>query len=746
MAHRDCSICFLVFVLLGAPPFFAAAEEGTIHGRVTTSAGDPAVDVRVVILELNRSLYVDDDGRFEFTGVPFGDYHVQALSARFGSTVSEVTLSTPSIETTLVLGLSRHRERVVVTATRSGRGSAEVIQPVNVLDKNDLAATIKPSLGETLAQEAGIRSSFFGAGSARPIVRGQSGGRVRVLESGLGVGDASTTSPDHAVAIEPLGAERIEILRGPATLLYGGEAVGGVVNVLDGRIPEYRASRPIGGTLQLGFDSASEESSGALASTGGRGSFAWYADAFRRDGSDYEIPAFAVRGDPMSAAGTLPNSSVESDGGSVGLSWVGESGFLGIATKAYNSNYGIPPENVRIDLEQQRYDLRGGFDLGSKALTGLRFSIGTTDYRHVELEGAAVGTVFDTHAAEARVELTHGGSRWSGVFGAQLRRRDVDAIGAEAFVPTNETEQIALFVVEEFDPPGPARFEFGLRSERSELSTPVTTVADPLCANPFDRDFDTISGSAGFAWIGESGLALGASVSSASRAPSTEELYSCGEHVATLSFEIGNPSLKEETALGLDLSLRKRVGRVSGEISLFHYDYDDYIYEFDTGTTEPPMDPAGLPVFAFTQDGAEFSGLEVSGLIELKHTDALDLDLEVVGDHVRAELDSGDPVPRIPALSLGAGLVFNGPHWHGGARLRWYDDQTRNAPSETPTDSYTTLNANTGYRFVRGSVVHDVVLRLDNLTDEEIRPHTSRLKDELPLPGRSVGLIYKLVF
>ncbi|NIM01874.1 MAG: TonB-dependent receptor [Acidobacteria bacterium] len=745
MAYRKCSIFFPVFIFLLTLPS-SAADEGTIHGRVTTSAGDPALDVRVVIVELNRSLYVDAEGRFEFAGVPFGDYHVQALSPRFGSTVSEVTLGSPSVETALVLGQSRHRERVVVTATRSGRGSAEVIQPVNVLDKNDLAETIQPSLGETLAQEAGIRSSFFGAGSARPIVRGQSGGRVRVLESGLGVGDASTTSPDHAVAIEPLGAEQIEILRGPATLLYGGEAVGGVVNVLDGRIPEYRASKPIGGTLQLGFDSASDERSGAVALNGGGGSFAWYADAFRRDGSDYDIPGFSVRGDPLSDSGTLTNSSVESDGGSLGLSWVGESGFLGVATKAYNSNYGIPGEDVRIDLEQQRYDLRGGFDFRSGALAGLRFSIGTTDYRHVELEGTDVGTVFDTDADEARIELTHGRSRWKGVFGAQVQRRDVDAIGAEAFLPANETEQVAVFVVEEFDPDGPVRFEFGLRSERNELSTPVMVAADPLCADPLDRDFDTLSGSAGLAWIGTSGLALGASVSSASRAPSTEELYSCGEHVATLSFEVGNPSLSEETALGLDLSLRKRSGRVSGEINLFHYDYDDYIYEFDTGTTEPPMDPAGLPVFAFTQDGAEFSGVELSGLVELKHTEALDLDLEIVGDHVRAKLDSGDPVPRIPALSLGVGLVFNGPHWHGGARLRWYDDQTRNAPSETPTDGYTTLNANAGYRFVRGAVVHDFIVRLENVTDEEIRPHTSRLKDEVPLPGRSAGLIYKLVF
>ncbi|NIM62358.1 MAG: TonB-dependent receptor, partial [Acidobacteria bacterium] len=503
---------------------------------MTTSSGDPADDVRVVILELHRSVYVDADGRYEFTAVPLGDYHVQAISPRFGTTVSEISLSSSWVDADLVLGQSRHRERVVVTATRSGRGSAEVIQPVNVLDKNDLAETMQPSLGETLAQEPGIRSSYFGAGSARPIVRGQSGGRVRVLESGLGVGDASTTSPDHAVAIEPLGAQQIEILRGPATLLYGSTAVGGVVNVLDARIPEFRAAEPVSGSLQLGFDSASEGTSGALSLTGGTKSFAWYADASRRDGSDYDIPGFAVAGDPMSARGTLPNSSVESDGGSLGLSWVGKSGFVGVATKIFNTEYGIPAElDVRIDLEQQRYDLRGGFDFESGALTGLRFSAGTTDYRHVELEGASVGTVFDTAADEARVELTHGRKRWSGVVGAQLRRREVDAIGAEAFLPANDTDQFALFAVQELDPAGPLRFELGLRSERTEVSTPETLAAEPLCLDPVNRDFDTLSGSAGLAWIGSSGMALGVSISSASRAPSSEELYSCGEHVATVS-------------------------------------------------------------------------------------------------------------------------------------------------------------------------------------------------------------------
>ena len=465
--------------------------------------------------------------------------------------------------------------------------------------------------------------------------------------------------------------------------------------------------------------------------------------------------------DPLSDAGTLSNSSVESDGGSIGVSWVGERGFFGVSSKRFDTDYGIPArledpmvpppattdDSIRVDLQQRRYDLRGGFAIDKGALTGIRFGIGMTDYAHRELEGPSVGTTFYTDTAEGRVELTYGrGPRWNGVAGAQLRKRDVEAIGAEAFLPPNEVVRRALFAVQEYDPAGPLRWEFGLRADSTELSTAATVAAEPICADPVDRDFDTLSGSAGVAWIAESGLAVGVSLSRSSRAPGAEELYSCGEHIATLSFEAGEPTLDKESALGLDVSLRKRSGRFSGEINLFRYDYDDFIYEFDTGVTEPPMDPDGLPVFRFAQQGAEFSGLELSGLVELKHGERVDLDLELLGDYVRAELNDGEPVPRIPPLSLGAGLVFDGPHWHGAARVRWYDDQTRIASSETLTRGYTTLNATMGYRLAKSGVVHDFVLRLDNLTDEEIRPHTSRLKDLVPRPGRNVGLNYRLVF
>jgi iron complex outermembrane receptor protein len=727
----------------------AWADSGTIRGSVTTSSGAVANDVRVVILELNRDQFVDEAGRFEFTDVPYGEYHVQAMSPRFGSTVIELQLDASTAAQQIELGQSRHRERVVVTATRSGRGSAEVIQPVNVLDKADLVATMQPTIGETLAQEPGVRATYFGPGSSRPIIRGQSGGRVRVLEGGLGVGDASTTSPDHAVAVDPFSAEQVEILRGPSTLLYGGEAVGGVVNIIDGRIPEYRAAKALTGEINLQLGSVSDEKASAVKLDGGGGDFAWHGDFFRRDSNDYKIPGFAVVGDPLSDRDRIQNSSVQSNGGSLGGSWLMDNGFVGASVKRFTTNYGIPSsdEEVRIDLEQTRYDIRGGVDLGDGAIDGVRFSLATIDYEHIEFEDQMVGTIFSNDADEARVELTHGrGKRWSGVFGAQIRNRDVNAIGAEAFVPSNSTRQQALFAVQEFDVSGPLRWEFGLRAERTELSTPVTVAAQPACAMPLDRDFDTLSGSAGLAWIAEGGLALGASLTHAARSPNAEELYSCGEHVATQSFELGDPNLDIERANGLDLSLRKRFGRASGEINLFHYDYSDYIYEFDSGLTDPPMDPMGLPVFQFAQQGATFSGLELNSLFELRHRENFDLDLELIGDYVRAELDSGEATPRIPPLSLGIGLVFDGPRWHGAARLRWHDDQSRIATSETSTDSYTMVNANIGYRIASSGRVQDIVLRLNNLTNEEARPHTSRLKDLTPLPGREIGLTYRLIF
>ena len=555
----------LLLIGVGVP-----ALAGDVSGTVLAPGGEPAVDARVVLIELKRSLFVGQDGTFRFRDVPPGNYHIEAVSKGFGSTVHEIEVGAQELRLDLQLSVSMHRERIVVTATRGGRGSGEAVQPVNVLDEAALNERMEPTVGETLANEPGVSSSYFGPGSSRPIIRGQGGGRVRVLESGLGTGDASTVSPDHAVSTDMLTADQVEILRGPSTLLYGNTAVGGVVNVLDQRIPEYAPSKPISGTVNLRYADAAEEKSTSARLHGGAEHFAWYLDGFTRTTEDYAIPGRAVVDDPDSASGSLPNSDIETDGATLGLSWVSDTGFVGVSYRMLDSDYGIPAEleeapppvlgvmeqeGVRIDMEQRRFDLRGGFDTRLGPFNGVRFSFGATDYEHAELEGEEVGTRFFNDSHEARLELTHGESGpASGVIGVQYAKQDAEAVGLEAFLPPSVTDLAAVFAFEQIKS-GSMRYEIGLRAETTDVSSSETAATDPGCLDPRDRDFTTVSGSFGVAWLPNDKYTLGGTVSRAVRPPGAEELYSCGEHVATLSVERGDPNLDEETNLGVRSSV-----------------------------------------------------------------------------------------------------------------------------------------------------------------------------------------------
>jgi iron complex outermembrane receptor protein len=711
------------------------ADTATLEGKVTGPDGAPAADVRVLLVELHRTAFSDAEGHYAFSGIEPDYYHVQAVGAGIGSSVAEITLAAGENQLDLELNISPHQERIVVSATRSGRGSAELVQPVTVLDKTELGNKMQPTLGETLAREPGLSQTFYGTGSSRPIVRGQSASRVRVLEGGLGVGDASAASPDHAVSSDALVAEQVEILRGPATLLYGSTAVGGVVNVIDGRIPDHAPKKPIGGDLQLSYGSAAEETAAALSLDGGTGQFAWHVDALQRDSEDYEFAGNAIVGDPGSASGTLPNSAREADGATVGLAWVGDESFAGVSFRKFDTLYGIPvvleDEAISIDMEQQRYDLRSDFHVHWGFVEEIQFTAGATDYEHTELEGTEAGTRFLVESREGRLELHHRETGLlTGVLGVQHTEKDQEAIGEEAFLPPSNTSQSALFALERFDA-GPVDLELGLRLERSELEA----LGAP------SRDFDGVSGSAGLLWMPNQDYAVGLSLTRAERAPTAEELYSDGPHLATSSFEIGDPDLSMEESTGIDLSLRKQQGRITGEVTLFANDYDGFIFETPTGAI---MDE--LPVFQFVQDDADFHGIELDTLIGLMHTETKHLDLRIFGDLVRAELDDGTPLPFIPSERLGVGIDYIDGAWEAGVELIATAEQDRVPDFVTETDSHTMVNASVGRRLVRNGLVHKLSLRGTNLTDEEARAATSRVKDLVPMPGRDLRVMYSLFF
>ncbi len=651
-------------------------------------------------------------------------------------------------------------DELVVTASPLQPGSEDVVQPVTVIAGEELDAKKAGTLGETVAKEVGVQSSFFGAGVGRPIIRGQDGARVQVLEGGIGALDVSTVSADHAVTIEPFLADQIEILKGPATLLYGSGAVGGAVNVVDGRIPETLPDAAISGRAELRGSTGADERTGLLRLDGGSGAFAWHADAFRRETSDYEIPGFAENEhahdgegeahqeeEERGAFGTLPNTSLQTEGGALGGSWVGGRGFFGASVSTYRSNYGIPghanededepagdeheEEIVRIDLEQLRYDFKGALIEPFAGTESLRFRFGRNDYKHVELEGDEIGTRFDNQGFEGRIELVHAPlAGWRGATGLQFGQRDFEAIGAEAFVPPSATDDVGVFLLEERDLKR-WKFELGARYDQVEIAPEGIA----------GRDFSAVSASLGAIWRATEALHFSAGFDRAERAPSAEELFSNGAHVATASFEIGDASLDSEVANQLELGAHLHVGTLTAKLAVFENRYDDYIYLDDAGTEQDD-----LPLRLWTQGDATFRGLEAETTLRLTENASGRWDLRFFGDKVRASLDAGGALPRIVPARIGGGLKWEREGWRASMGAIRHADQDRVAALEESTAGYTLVDAHIAYHWDGARVGWEVFVDGNNLTDREARVHTSFLKDLAPLPGRSIAFGVRAFF
>jgi len=744
-------IALTLLMLLAVPTVFAQATA-SISGTVKTSEGTAVTDAVVTLVEARRSVTASADGAFRFQNVRPGHYHLRAESRRLGAAVGEAEIAAGADRTVeIVLDPAVHAEEIVVTAGES-RSESEVYQPVTVIRDDEIAQQLQPTIGETLNDEPGVSSTYFGPGSSRPIIRGLGADRIRILSEGLGTSDASNISPDHAVTVDPASARQIEIVRGPATLLYGSNAVGGVVNVLDERIPSSVSTERIGGHVDLRGGTVSDERTGSLALDGGAGRFAWHVDITKRDTNDYEIPGPAEQEhegeEPAEDTGILENSSLESQAGTIGASFVGERGFFGVAFNRFETNYGIPghehheeelsmnqeeeEEFVRIDMEQTRFDIKGELrDLGF--FRNVRLRLGSTDYEHVELEGDEVGTRFTNEGFEGRLEATHQPlGRLRGSIGVQVSESDFAAIGEEAFVPPSTTESQAAFLFEEI-PGERVDFQFGARFESQDISVDSDELPD--------LSFDGVSASVGTIYRPVEGFAIAASLARATRLPTSTELYANGPHIATSQFEIGDVNLEEETSLGLDLSFRKTEGRLRGQINLFNNSFDGYIFDTPTGDEED-----GLPVFQYVQADATFRGIEVDAHTEIFHSGMNHLELEAGADYVRGELDDDGNLPRIPPLRLSAGLRFQGSALSASAEVRRYSKQDDVAAFEEATDGYTLVNATVGYRFFAANTVHDLMLRGTNLTDELARQHTSPLKESAPLPGRDFTLAYRVTF
>lgn len=652
-------------------------------------------------------------------------------------------------------------EDIVVTGF--ARRRSDVLSGVSVVGGEELSRELRPTLGETLARQPGVSATSFGPNASRPVLRGFQGDRVRILTDGIGSLDASSSSADHAVAINPLTAERIEVLRGPAALLFGSAAIGGVVNVIDSRIPRRLPEEPLHAQGVLTYGTAADERSlNGTVDVPLAGHFVVHLDGNYTRTDDLEVGGFvltralreqaAASPDPAirelaQLRDRLPNSGGETSDLAAGLAWVGGASHVGFSVNRYDSLYGVPirfsldpsveAEAPRIDVRQWREDVRAEIDTGTGFLDSVRFRAGHADYRHFELEPTgAIATTFRNDGWEGRLEAVQsveGG--WGGGFGAQYFRRDAAVEGEEKFLPANLTEQLGLFVLQTLDL-GAFKAEAGARYEHSRLRAD----ADADIGNPaLARDFDAFSASAGASYALAQGLRFGLNASHSQRAPSAEELFANGPHAGTQSFELGDPALGVEKSWGLEGTLHFTGDGFSLSGSLFHSWFDGYIYEAPTGAIADD-----LPVFAYRQDDARYFGVEFEGSARLARIGSVTLNADAVADYVRATIDSAGPAPRIPPVRLLGGIEAQSDNFNGRVEVEWVGDQDRTADFETRTDGYAMVNASLDFHpFGHGT---SLVFSANNLFDVVGRRHASFLKDYAPLAGRDLRVSARVSF
>ena len=639
-------------------------------------------------------------------------------------------------------GRGHERELEEITVTATPLPGQDLVQPAAILAGAELEDRRAATIGDTVSHEVGVQSSYFGPGVGRPIIRGLEGGRVQVLSGGVGALDVSTVSVDHAVTIEPFLAEQIEVLKGPATLLYGSGAIGGIVNVVDGRIPEI-ADNGLHGRAEVRTNTNSGEIAGMGRVDFSNASHGLHVDFASRHTDDYEIG-----GDEDEP---LENSAIETTSGAVGYSHFGDYGFAGVSLSRYDTLYGIPgghshghddghdgedddeeeghdEESVRIDMKQTRVDFKAGLDAPFAGVERILLRGAHNDYAHDELEGGEVGTHFENQAWEGRVEAIHSTlGPFDGAVGLQLVRRDFEAVGEEAFVPPSRTDDVGVFLLEQAEL-GAVTLELGARYDDVEIET-----ADGRSAG-----FGASSLSAGAIWAFAEGFDLHLNLDRAQRAPSSEELFSAGVHVATQAFEIGDATIEEETARSIELGLHFERGRIETGVSAYYTDFAEFIYLSDTGDDDAE---SGLPIRLWRQEDARFRGFEAELELTLVEGAIGKLDARVFADTIHAALDTGENLPRIAPSRTGASLRWTRGPWRASLGALRYARQDDVAPFETATDGYTLIDAQVSYAFaLPGGSELELFANGTNLTDRDAHVHTSFLKDESPLPGRALSI------
>jgi iron complex outermembrane receptor protein len=742
----------ILAVLFVIPPQATAQDGVSVTGRLVNSvSGEPIGRATVQIDELRRQAVSADDGTFTFENVPPGAYHLSVRSSGYSSRRTEVTVATTAVAAGEVrVDPELHFEQVVSVSADAPRSQFETFQPTSVLVGQELTKQLETSIGDTLQNEPGVASRSFGPAPARPVIRGLSGDRVLILQDGQRMSDLSSQSGDHGVTVNPAGARRIEVVRGPATLLYGSNAIGGLVNIITEDIPTHPVSRANGNfTFDLG--SAADEGGGAGDIQVGNGTFALHAGGGGRRSGDVDTPE-----------GAVVNSQSRSGFGSVGLSWTGAQGYFGGSYGYDDTKYGIPvveEGQVEVTPRKHAFSLRGG----ARGLTGAfdeyRGTLSVRRYKHEELVTGEVNTAFKNDTVELEGMGAHRAmGRLKGSIGAWVLDRAFDAVGEEALSPAVDQRAFAAFVYEELTWPH-VTVQFGGRVDWTKYE-------------PFgeeQRDFTSGSGSAGLLFrpaAADDRLTIALSAARAARNPALEELFYFGPHPGNFAFEIGNPDLEPEHAFGFDLSLRWRGARASGEITYFRNDISNFVFtapvtpeEFEEredefaerfpgrGIGEHEEGEEGheeeFPIIEYVGADSVLEGVEAHADVQLFPQLFLELGLDYVRGTVR---DSDEPLPRIPPLRFRGGLRYQSNAFQAGGEVRAVAKQDRVFTTETETDGYQLLRLFASYTFAQGNVAHTVTARLDNATNELYRNHLSLIKDLAPEMGRNFKLLYNVKF
>ena len=782
--------------MLAAPVW--AQETGVVGGRVTlVENGGPVHGAVIVVVGAGALGLSDEQGRFEIDNVPAGSYEVIAQREHLTADRRMVTVAAGETATvSFQLGLSAVHEELTVTASAGGAETTlEAFNAVTTLDSFDISVEGANTVGEALQNEPGIASRSFGPGTSRPIIRGFDGDRVLILEDGVRTGDLSSQSGDHGVTIDPNGAERIEIVRGPATLLYGSNAVGGLVNVITPH-ESYRESLFEGTRGQFSTDAGSANGQAGTAASlqHARGDVLfWGGGSLRRTG-DYDTPA-----------GTVDNSATELANARAGVGWFGERAFASGGFTGEDGRYGVPfagefhgahghddeddhgdegdhddedghEEELEVDLDSRRR--AGRFDVGLRNLSnpvieGVRLTANVIDWSHDELEIdeglESIGTRFTNRTTILRAEVDQRQTaRVSGRFGAWAQVRNFQAVGAEALAPETDQTAFAGFAYEEIDF-GRYRLQFGGRVERNDYVAGERPFGhddhddhdddhddhddddhdddhdedgdhdDELVApDPRDRQFLGRSASVGLhADLGASS-AFVANLTSSHRAPALEELYNFGPHVGNLAFEVGNPELDAETTVGLDLSVRHQSERARANLNFYVYEIDNFIFGERTGDLAD-----GLAVLDFQQGDSRFTGWDARGSFRLGGRAWTTLGIGYVNAKLTA---TSEPLPRIPPLRATWSLDLPYGGFTVSPELEFAAAQDRLFHGETETEGYSVVNLRASYVWPRQHAAHILTFTGYNLTDALYRNHTSFIKDLAPEMGRGMKVGYSVRF